>query len=128
MELIIKLYPDQPAHVGIKYPTVYQATKNYEGIIIEHRGENFTLQFEPLKGSVNVYLQSSQGGAPVVYKNLAYKPDHLKKLEAYVHPGNPIRFVHIYSKENVLLIAKPFKQKTFIKVGGFEIIGTQNFR
>jgi hypothetical protein len=122
MELIVKLYADKPSRIGVKYPKEYQAVKAYEEIISKYRNENFTLRIELAKGKAFLLLVSGQTGGRVVYKELDYKTEHLKKLEVYMQSGGNLQFVHIYADSNRLLIARPFRQQIFITVSSVEII------
>jgi len=127
MELLIKLYTDKPSRIGIKYTYGFQALKPYEDLIRQYSDHTFTLKLE-LKGKkINLVLQSEGSGAKIVYKDLDYKPEHLKKLEQQGYSGMPLQFVHIYSEANVLLIAKPFKKEKFISITAYEIIGSADF-
>lgn len=122
MELMIKLYADKPSRIGIKYPKEYTAVKTYEEIISKHRNETFFLKIELAKNKVHLLLRTEQTGGKIVYKDLDYKTEQLKKLEMYMTQGAPLQFVHVYSESNNLLIAKPFRKQTFITISNLEVI------
>lgn len=127
MELIIKLYSDKPSKIGVKYPQEYSAVRAYEEIFSKNRGEVFSLKIEMIKDRINLVLVSDQSGGRILYKELEYKMEQLKKLETYFQPGNELQFVHIFPKSNTLMIAKPFRTQKFISLSSYEIIGPANF-
>ncbi len=90
-------------------------------------GDVFSLKMEPVRDKLNLLLLSEQTGERIVYKELNYKIEQLKRLEAFLRPGADLEFVHVYSKSNTLMIAKPFRSKKFIRLSGYEIIGPANF-
>lgn len=128
MELIIKFYTDKPSRVGIKYAYEFEAVKAYESLITKYRGETFVFSAEPLNNRVNIVMQSEQSGSRVVYKDLDYRPEQVKRLQALAGPGLNIQFVHIYSDANMLMVAKPFKRQEFLSITGFESVGSDSFR
>lgn len=127
MELVIKLYNDRPSGIGVKYTHEYKALKEYETLISKYGNENFKLRMEPVKTGMNLYLEPEASGGRMLYKDLAYKPEQIKKLFAYYNAKMPFQFVHVFSKENTLYIAKPFRKPLFITVSGLEMIGPDNF-
>jgi hypothetical protein len=128
VELIIKLYSDKPSRIGVKYLKEYLAVKAYEELISKYPNETFSLKIELSKAKVNLFFLSEETGGRVIYKDLDYKIEQLKKLEAYISSeGGPLQFVHIYSNTNQLLIAKPFRKQTFITVTDIEVINPSYF-
>jgi hypothetical protein len=127
MEFVIKLYSDKPSRLGVKYLQEYQAVKAYEGIFNKNAGDVFSLSVEMFKNKINLRLLSEQTGERIIYKELDYRIDQLKKLQAFIHPGTALHFVHVYSKTNTLMIAKPFRTNRFITLSNYEIISPGNF-
>jgi hypothetical protein len=104
-ELIIKLYQDKPSRIGILYGNQFVASKEYATLLSNYLGESFRARLEVVKDRINLVLVSDKSNGKLEYKNLRYKSEQLKKLQAYV--TGEIQFVHIYPVENNLLIAKP---------------------
>ncbi|PBQ33073.1 hypothetical protein CNR22_15230 [Sphingobacteriaceae bacterium] len=127
MELVIKLYSDKPSKIGIKYPNEYTAVRAYEEIFHKNGGEIFSLKIEFVKERLTLTLISDETGERVIYKELEYKLEHLKKLQAFIQEGADLEFVHVFSKVNILYLAKAFRSKKFIKLSSYEIIGPANF-
>jgi len=127
MELIIKLYSDKPSKIGIKYGYEYSAVKAYEELLTKNQGTAFSLKMEMVKEKLSLFLVSEQSGQHIVYKDLEYKIEQLKKLQAFIQPGADLDFVHVFSKTNTLMIARPFRSNKFIKISTYEIIGPGYF-
>lgn len=122
MELLIKIYSDQPSRFGIKYSYAYQAVKAYEALVSKYRGHTFSARLEPFGQKLSFMLESDQDGGKVYYKDLLYRAEQLKKLNEVLRPQMPIEFVHIYTEENQVLIAKPFRQRKFFSISRCSII------
>jgi hypothetical protein len=126
MELIVKLYSDKPSKIGIKFTHEYQAIKSYEELIGKYRNETFSLKIEPVKNKLNLQLISDQTAIRIPYKDLEYKADQVKKLLS-LDSGMPVEFVHVFSKINILYVAKPFRSQQFITITDLEMITPGNF-
>jgi hypothetical protein len=127
MELVIKLYEDKPSKVGVKYVYEYKAVREYEDLVRKYRNETFILKLEPAKNSITISITSEISGYTVTYKNLAYKPEQVKRLQAFFNAQTQLHFVHVFSKENTLYIAKPFRKEIFFSISKIELISTGNF-
>lgn len=127
MELLLKTYPDKPARLGVTYKYEYLARQAYEQLVRDHRGDSFNLLVEPLRGKINLTLLSDQSGKKVLYPELYYKPDLLRRLEQVGGPHMSLLFVHLYQESNTLLIAKPFKKQEFFSLSSCRIIGIGTF-
>lgn len=123
-ELIIKLYQDKPARIGILYGSEFPASKEYAAILGKYRGEIFRLRLEVVKERIHLILISNTSSGRIEYKDLYYKSDQLKKLQVFVKQNTEIQFVHVYTTENKLLIAKPniSKPMEFIFINQYEIL------
>jgi len=124
---MIKLYSDKPSKIAVKYGQEYQAVRAYEELLSKNEGDVFSLKMEMVKEKLNLMLICEQTGGRVLYKNLAYKMEQLKKLQTFVRPGSDLQFVHVFSKSNTLMVAKAFRSLRFIRVCNYEIIGPGNF-
>lgn len=127
MELLLKIYGDKPSRIGVKYTYDYLALRAYEELIRKYRGEIFRLKLEPLRGQINLVLQSEHSHQKITYQGLAYRPELLKKLESLPDKDLSLQFVHLYSEGGVLLVAKPFKKQEFFAIRSYEVIGAGNF-
>jgi len=108
MELVLKIYNDKPARIGILFESEFKASKQYEAIIEAHKGETFRIKIEVIKDKVNLLLVSNQNASKFEYKDLQYKLDQLKKFQAFVKQEAQIQFVHVYGNyHDSLQIAKP---------------------
>jgi hypothetical protein len=122
MQLLIKLYTETP-RIGIIYPSEYQAIKMYEQLIEKHLGETFHLSIEIVKGLITLKLRSIDGSGVIVYKDLEFKSDQLKRLETYCKPDISMELIHVFNKSNGMVIPK-IRQKApeFLKIKGYEIV------
>jgi hypothetical protein len=127
MELLIKLYDNKPSKIGIKYPHEYSAVKAYEDLLTKNAESLFLVRMEMLKNKLNLILECEQTGVKVLYKELDFKMDQLKRLQVHIKAGDALQFVHVYSKANTIIVAKPFRTSRFINVKSFEVIGPNNF-
>jgi hypothetical protein len=82
---------------------------------------------ELIRYKINLELVCEQTGAKTVYKQLDYKLEQVKRLKAFIKPNTDLDFVHIFSKANTMMIAKPFRTRTFVTIKDYEIIGSENF-
>lgn len=122
MELVIKLYSDKPSKIGVKYIYDYLAERSYEEIISKARGERFSVTLEPVKDRMELVLKSEDSGKKFVYRALEYKNEQLQRLRNVYAAGDPLEFVHVYPKNNTLMVAKPFRQQIFVAVGSVSFI------
>lgn len=121
--MIIKLYKDQAPRIGIVYPSEYQAGKSYEEFHAKHGGEIFHASIELIKGLITLTLKSVTGSGSVVYKDLEFKVDHLKRLQAFCKPSTAMEFIHVYKKADGLFIPKiRHKAPEIFKLSGYEIV------
>lgn len=123
-ELIIKLYQDKPSRIGILYGNQFVAGRDYAALLSKYLGECFKARLEVVKDRINLILVSNKSNGKLEYKNLRYKSDQLKKLQAYVKSDSEIQFVHIYPVENQLMVAKPnlSRPMEFVSIHHYEIV------
>lgn len=123
-ELIIKLYHDKPSRIGILYGNQFVASRDYATLLSKYLGESFRARLEVVKDRINLILVSDKSNGKLEYKNLRYKSEQLKKLQALVKSDSEIQFVHIYPVENTLLIAKPnlSRPMEFAFINQYEIV------
>lgn len=123
MEMLIKLYTDQTPRIGIIYPSEYQAIKMYEQLIEKHLGETFHLSIEIIKGLITLKLRSIDGSGVIIYKDLEFKAEQLKRLETYCTSDISMELIHIFNRSNGMVIPK-IRQKVpeFLKIKGYEIV------
>lgn len=127
MQLIIKLNKDKTSRVGVKYPQEYLAVRAYESLITTYGQTSFNLKMELRGKQLDMTLVPALGGKSLVYKALDYDVSQIQKLQAFSSSVMPLEFVHIYSKSNALVIAKPFKMQRFASICAFEMIGSHVF-
>lgn len=127
MELMVRIYKDKPSKIGIKYLQEYLAVKPYEEIFNKNWGDVFSVRMEMVKNKLNLILISDQSGGKIFYKELNYKIESIHKLQNFIKPGMDLEFVHIFNRQNVPLIAKPFRTAKFVKVSHYEIVGPEHF-
>lgn len=125
MELIIKLYKDKTSRLGIKYAQEYQAVKVYEELINTYGQAAFKLRIELHHHKADLTLLPQQGGKSFSYKAVDYNVSQLQKLQTYITQGTPLEFLHVFSKSNVLVVAKPFRSQRFVTVSEIEFLGAQ---
>jgi hypothetical protein len=123
MEMLIKLYKDKAPRIGIIYPSEYQAGKSYEEKAEKHLSESFHMSIELIKGLITLTLKSLNGSASIVYKDLEFKADQLKRLQAFYKPETKMEFIHVYKKADGIFIPK-IRQKApeLLKINSYEIV------
>jgi hypothetical protein len=122
MELVIKLFSDKPSKIGVRYVYEFKATREYEDLIDKYRGETFRAKFEFVKDKIQLTLQSEISGGKIIYKDLEFKMDQVKKLQALFSPELTTHFVHVFPKANTLFVAKPYRQQEFLAITDVEFI------
>jgi hypothetical protein len=122
MELVVKLYDGKPSRIGIRYVYEYMALKDYEQLISEHGSSEFSLSIELVRGKAFVVLCSDNTGEKIVYKDLEFKTEQMRKLQVFQDAGLPMQFVHIFPKGNTLFVAKPFRREQFVSISSVEFI------
>jgi hypothetical protein len=123
MQVLIKLYTDTPPRIGIIYPSEYQAAKSYEQLIEKHREENFHMSLELVKGLLTLRLKSVNGGAFIVYKDLEFKIEQMKRLQAFCKQETEMEFIHVFKKATGIFIPKiRNKAPELIKISGYEVV------
>lgn len=124
MELLVKLYSDKPSRIGIKYVYEYMAVREYEALLKDRAERAFSVKIEFYREKINLILQCDNNGAKHCYKALEFKLEQLKRLQAYYEPGMSLEFVHVFPKQNTLMVAKPFRRNDFIRISALEIISS----
>ena len=123
MQVIIKLYKDQAPRIGVVYPSEYQAGKAYEQLMMKYSDEVFHASFELIKGLITLTLKSVTGSGTICYKELEFKTDQLKRLQAFCNPKTSMEFIHVYKKADGIFIPKiRHKAPELLKLSGYEIV------
>jgi hypothetical protein len=126
--MAIKLYHDKLPRIGVIFPTEFQGGKSYEPFLKSYSNDKFTLKIELKRGLATLTLISINGSATVIYKDLEFKIDQLKKLTTFTTPLTELEFVHTYWKGNTLMMAKVnFKNPKPVLIHGYEIIGPEGY-
>lgn len=122
-ELIIKLYQEKPSRIGIQYSSMFQAGKEYAALVDKFRGESLRARMEINKDKLNLILYSGISNGRVEYKELTYNRIQFIKLQSFLRSDTELQFVHIYSKANKLLIAKPglHNEMEFVMIRNIEL-------
>ena len=127
MELIFKYYKDKPCKIGVKYLYKYQALNAYEKLIRNYPAHIFSLTLEPVNTKINLTLQSELSGIKIHYNGLEYKAVKLKDYLSLIKSGVKQNFVHVYTAENNLLIAKPFNKEEFCSISSIQLVGKDQY-
>lgn len=106
MEILIKLRADKKPRIGIAYLNEYEAGKAFQQILETYPKESFVARLEIFRSHAHFTLYPVNGGRPVFYRHLSFKPDQVKKLQTFVSPKTEMEFVHIYKKGNMAFVAK----------------------
>ena len=123
MQMLLKLYTDQTPRIGIIYPSEYHAIKNYEQLIEKHLDETFHLSIEIVKGLITLKLRSINGSGTIVYKDLTFKADQIKRLRAFCKTDISMELIHIYNKSNAMVIPRIRRRAPeLLKIKGYEIV------
>jgi len=126
VELMVKLQLEGYSRIGLKYAQEYQAVKSYEELISKQEGNAFSLEIELVKDKLNMSLISDNTGIRTNYKDVLYSPEQIKKIVIGKDLSKDFQFLHTYSKNNMLMVAKPFRSQTFIVLSKIEITNPVN--
>jgi hypothetical protein len=126
VELMVKLQLEGYSRIGLKYAQEYQAVKSYEELISKQEGNAFSLKLELVKDKLNLSLVSENTGIRTDYKDILYSPEQIKKIFIGIDLSKDFQFLHTYSKNNMLMVAKPFRSQTFIILSKIEITNPVN--
>ena len=107
------MYEEGPPRIGIKYVYEFQAVKAYEDLVRTCGKSELSAVLELSGAQLNLSLTSDFNGRTVHYKSLQFRNADLQKL-AQLTPE--FTFVHIYPRQNTLLIAKPFRKAEFLSI------------
>jgi hypothetical protein len=122
MQLLIKLYQEQTPRIGIIYPSEYQASRSFEQLLNQHKEDIFHVGIELSKDRIMLTLRSLNGSGTIVYKDLEFKVDQLKRLQAFCKTDVAMEFVHVYKKATGVFIPRiRHKAPELIKIKGYEI-------
>jgi hypothetical protein len=123
MQLVVKLYKDKPHRLGIIYPSEYQAGKSYEAVLEKKEQGPFHAYIELLKGKATLKLKTVQGDPVMLYKDLEFKAEQLKRIQAHEGPVPLMHFAHVYKKENQMMVPKVrFKNPELLEITYFEVM------
>lgn len=123
---MVKLQLEGYSRIGLKYAQEYQAVKSYEELISKQEGNAFSLEIELVKDKLNLSLISDNTGIRTNYKDVLYSPEQIKKIVIGIDLSKDFQFLHTYSKNNMLMVAKPFRSQTFIVLSNIEITNPVN--
>src|SRR4051812_44073695 len=122
MELAVKIYPDKPSRLGLLYTYEYQAVKAYEDLLRGNANESLHAMIEIRKGKAILTLTSGHTGKKTVYKDIEFRQPQIDKIRNFYKDGMPMFFVHIFTRANQFLIAKPFHRAEFLPVTAIELM------
>lgn len=123
MNLMLKLYHDKPSKIAVHYNYEHQAQRAYEDLLTKHAGLKTKIKIELLHHKITLCLESVESGFKMYYKDLDYRSSQILQLKAYYEAGSALNFVHVFSKQNTLFVAKPFYKPNFLSVESIELIG-----
>jgi hypothetical protein len=123
---MVKLQLEGYSRIGLKYAQEYQAVKSYEELISKQEGNAFSLKLELVKDKLNLSLVSENTGIKTDYKDILYSPEQIKKIFIGIDLSKDFQFLHTYLKNNMLMVAKPFRSQTFIILSKIEITNPVN--
>jgi hypothetical protein len=118
---MVKLQLEGYSRIGLKYAQEYQAVKSYEELISKQEGNAFSLKIELVNDKLNLSLISDNTGIKTDYKDILYSPELIKKIIIGIDLSKDFQFLHTYSKNNMHIVAKPFRSQTFIILSKIEI-------
>ena len=124
MELLLKVYADQPPRLGIKYIYEYQAVRAYEELLTRAQQGELHAMLEIKGRQADLSITSEFNGQKFRYKDLEFKAADLQKLRALGEKPN-LTFVHVFPQHNAILVAKPFRKATFLTITGLELRGAE---
>ncbi|MCW3102889.1 MAG: hypothetical protein JWO09_1329 [Bacteroidetes bacterium] len=128
MQLIVKLYKDKPHRLGIIYPSEYQAGKSYEALLGKGEPGPFHALIELGKNGASLKLKTEQGDLVASYKELEFKAEQLKRLQAFVGERQTLHFAHTYKKGNEMFVPKVrFRNPELIVISHYELLCPEGF-
>lgn len=125
MELLVKVYADKPSKIGIWYPHEYQAVRAYETLLMKCRHQKLNLKIEIKPTGLIIQVRSDFDAQLIVYRDIQFKPEQILKMQQYFNGSVAVDFVHVFTRSNQQLIAKPFHQSEFLSVQQIEWISQQ---
>lgn len=126
VEFVVKLQLEGHSRIGVHYSQEYQAVKTYEELISSPEDTRYSLSIELLKHQLNLSIVSELSGFKKHYQQLNYNSEQLKKLMIGLDLEKKFIFLHTYTKNNQLFVAKPFRSQLFIQLSSVEIINPNN--
>lgn len=126
VEFVVKLQLEGQCRIGVHYPQEYQAVKTYEELLSSNEDTQYALTIELLKNRLNLSIVSDLTGFKKHYQQLEYHSEHIKKLLIGLDLDKKFIFLHTYTKNNQLFVAKPFRSQLFIHLSNVEIINSAN--
>jgi len=108
--------------VAIRYTSEFEATRSYEKLVQIFSYQPVRLRVEFYNKKLCITLASDSESARIVYQNISFKSRDLVQLQAFDFKNNDARFVHVFSKKNVLFVAKPFRESKFLSICGIEYV------
>ena len=108
--------------MGILYPFEFQAVRAYEQLLLRCRNQKLNLQIEIKPTGLLLAVRSDFNAQLTLYRNIQFKPDHIIKIQRYLTGQAPAEFVHVFTRSNKLLIAKPFNKPELLPINEIECI------
>ena len=92
----------------------------YEQLLLRCRNQKLNLKFEIQPASLILTVQSDFDAQRIVYKDIHYQPDQIIKMQRYLTGQVPADFVHVFTRSNKQLIAKPFNKAELLPINTIE--------
>ena len=108
--------------MGILYPFEFQAVRAYEQLLLRCRNQKLNLKIEIKPTGLLLAVRSDFNAQLTLYRNIQFKPDHIIKIQRYLTGQTPAEFVHVFTRSNKLLIAKPFNKPELLPINEIECI------
>lgn len=125
MDLLVKVYNNKPSKIGIWYPFEFQAVRAYEALLLKCRNQKLILKMEIKSTGLLINVLSDFDSQLTIYRDIQFKPEQIIKMQQYFTGTLSLEFVHVFTRSNKQLTAKPFHQAEFLSIHQIEWISQQ---
>lgn len=94
----------------------------YEQLLLRCRNQQLNLKIEIKPSGLLIAVRSDFNAQLTLYREIQYKPEQILKMQRYLTGQVPVEFVHVFTRSNKQLIAKPFNKAELLPINAIEWI------